>query len=251
MRSLIATVGLTILSVTSVAHATSIELGKRASDIHAVRPLTGRVLEIIGDEHNNETKVVLGFEMGCATRLGAVSFTAAGEGDTLTLAVSAFEEITKTSLVAICAQVVRLAEHTLTLPSYYAEENINVVFTSGQTVAVRADALRLSTVGAAQVELVDVGRLCPVDPAGGIACVLDGTYIKYTVTTTGCLDQAIPSHVAVEDGENLNLFVGALNVHTQGSQVVRCIAPHSETFTVSLIDQYIERENIILYVTAK
>lgn len=96
-----------------------------------------------------------------------------------------------------------------------------------------ADATSLSS--AVSVTLVKQEYICPV----GAFCVSDGTRVTLDVGLSGCLDDLAPvMYGAVEDGNELHVYVSALNVARKASKSVKCIIAPSKAVELEFFEQY-------------
>jgi hypothetical protein len=86
----------------------------------------------------------------------------------------------------------------------------------------------------AHVEMIDQSAVCPRG-AGLVSCMAYGSKIQLKITLNGCLDRLGPvfHHVEVKKHKAI-LYVAAVNIHTQESEVTRCVAAPTEFRTITI-----------------
>lgn len=189
------------------------------------------------------TVVTLGFSLGCSNELASVSSRQIDNADgTVDLFVSAFEKVDPASLVQFCTQ--SLLTKKVMLEGKFSKDQINVKFTQGRSKPLTSKITSIVPTGA--VSIARVSSLCPE----GSICTHNGTVIDLVVTTSGCLDDAILSkNVKYEEDGKLSVIVGALNLGNEDSKRVRCFAPNTVSFSLTLSNQYFDKDDIVLKQT--
>lgn len=88
--------------------------------------------------------------------------------------------------------------------------------------------------GRAHVEIVDQSPICPRTP-GLISCLAYGSKLQLKVTLNGCLDRLGPvfHHVEIKKHKAI-VFIAAVNIHTEDSEVTKCIAAPMEFKTITV-----------------
>lgn len=90
------------------------------------------------------------------------------------------------------------------------------------------------SLGRAHVEIVDQSPICPRTP-GMVSCLAFGSRVQLKITLNGCVDRLGPvfHHLAVQKHKAI-LYVGAVNIHNEASEVTKCIAAPTEFKTITV-----------------
>lgn len=251
MKAILSTAATALLLAAcgSTAHDSNLQSQSvERNPVMSLVPVSGELMSVEQNTNRtaSETKITIGFGLGCTNTLAPLSFKEHKlESGKLEIHVAAFEEARKLSLVSFCTQQFPTHAASITVNGTYEADDISLVFNKGDAAKAPQDltkAIPTNDVGLGQVK-----ALCAPDAK----CKADGTVVNVVVGTSGCLDRAALSYSYEENDGKLDLYVGALNLGANSSKHVRCIVQNTEAFSISLIDQYYTADDIKLHVLSK